>query len=484
MLDRKKYEEDLQRAREDQIEEISNYLKDYIKLNAHIRDLPFCPDDSKELLDSVKAIPISKTGRPTKEIADELVEKVFSKSMLIQHPKFLSLVNCAVSPYSLAGAVLSDIYNINIAGFGMTPAGTIIEEKLIKWMGSLAGFDENCGGVFTSGGSLSNLTGCICARLNMLDESELPIAVAYTSDQAHSSVRKGLKLMGLRRDQIRIIPSDDNFKVDLVELERQIKDDIEKGNKPFLIVGNLGSTNTGSIDPLIELANLRDKYNMWLHVDGAFGGSILFSDIYRNYAKGVELVDSLSWDTHKWGMQAYSSSAIIAKDKKKLINAFAEHPEYLADIMDGEHTDGWDMGIEMSRPARCIKLWFTVQAMGTDLLADVVDYSFHNANVAKKQLEKYSDFEFCSPMQCATLTFRYAPKDVDPSKYDDLQMEISKTIIEENAAYIVTTVIKGKRVLRFNLINGNTTTDDAIEAVDKLNEIANRVHNKYAHSTL
>lgn len=479
MLDRKQYEADLQKARENQIEEISNYLKEFIKLNAQMRDLPFSPDDSKELLDSVKAIPIPKIGRPTKEVGDELIEKVFSKSMLIQHPKFLSFVTSAVSPYSLAGAILSDIYNINVAGFGLAPAGTLIEEKLIKWMGSLAGFDENCGGVFTSGGSLSNLTGCICARLNMLDEYDLPKAVAYTSDQAHSSVRKGLKLSGLRKDQIRIIPTDDDFKIDLVELKRQIEDDIAKGNKPYLIVGNLGSTNTGSIDPLEDLARIKDKYNLWLHVDGAFGGSILFSDIYRNYAKGVEKADSLSWDTHKWGLQAYSSSCCIARDKKKLINAYAEHPEYLADVMNAEYTDGWDLGIEMSRPARCIKLWFTVQAMGTDLLADIVDYSFHNANIAKKQLEKYPDFEMTSPMQCATLTFRYAPKDVNPTKYDDLQMDISKTIIEENAAYVVTTVIKNKRVLRLNLINGNTTSDDVIEVVDKLNQIAESLHKKY-----
>lgn len=479
MLNRKDYEQELQKVRETQIEEISNYLKESIQLNAKIRDLPFTPDDSKELLDEIQAIEIPKNGRPVKDVADELIEKVFSKSMLIQHPKFLSFVTSAVSPYALAGAILSDIYNVNAAGFEISPAGSLIEEKLIKWMGSLAGFDDNCGGVFTSGGSLANLTGCIAARVNMLDEDDYPLGVAYCSDQTHSSVKKGLKLMGLKKENIRIIPTDEDFKIDTIELEKQINKDIEIGKKPFLIIGSIGTTNTGSIDPLNELGRIKEKYNMWLHIDGAFGGSILFSYIYKNFAKGVKCADSLSWDTHKWAMQPYSSSAIIAKDKKKLINAFAEHPEYLEDIINEEHTDGWDLGIEMSRPARYIKLWFTLQAMGTDLLSDVVDYSFYNAKVALKEIDKYPDFEITSPMQCATLTFRYAPKDIDPSKYDDLQSEISSIVIQKNYAYIVTTVIKNKRVLRLNLINGNTTSDDVIEVITDINNVAKSIHDKY-----
>ena len=476
MLDRKKYEEELQLARVKQIEEISQYLSDYIKLNANIRDLPFTPDDSKKLLDEIDSIEISRNSREVKDIANELIDKVFTKAMLIQHPRFLSFVTSSVSPYSLAGSILTDIYSVNTCGFVEAPGVGVIEAKLIRWMGSLAGFDDKCGGVFTSGGSLSNLTGIICARDHLIAEDDITKAVAYTSDQAHSSIRKGMKLMGLKKDNIKIIPSDDNFKIRLDLLQEEIEKDIKDGKIPFLIVGSLGTTNTGSIDPLDKLGEIKTKYNMWLHVDGAFGGSILFSDIYRNLAKGINNADTFSWDTHKWAMQSYSCSCIIAKDKKKLIETYAEHPEYLADVIDGEHTDGFDLGIEMSRPARCIKLWFTIQAMGTDSLSDVIDYTFFNAMIAEKQLKKYPDFEITSPMSCATLTFRYAPKDIDESKLDDLNALISKTIIEENIAYIVTTTIKNKKVLRLNLINGNTTDQDVIDVIDELNKIACRVH--------
>ena len=241
----------------------------------------------------------------------------------------------------------------------------------------------------------------------------------------------------------------------------------------------MGTTNTGSIDPLTELGRIKEKYGMWLHVDGAFGGSILLSDIYRNLAKGLELSDSFSWDLHKWALQCYSCSVCIARDKKCLIHAYAEHPEYLADIIDNEHSDGWDLGIEMSRPTRAVKFWFTVQAMGTDQLADVIDYAFYNGHVAERALQAFDDWEICAKPMCGTLNFRYVPKEVDSAKYDELNSEISKQIIESGFAYVVTTVIKGKRVLRLCMINGNTTTDDVKDTITRLNEIAVKLKDSY-----
>ena len=475
MLNRKEYEERLAAAREQQIDEIARYLSDYIRLNARSGEMPLIAEPDERLLREVEELRIPQKGRDTKEVADELVEKVFEQSMLIQHPRFFSFVTSAVSPYSLAGAVLSDIYNLNVCGYELSPGASVIEQKLIRYMGSRIGFDANCGGLFTSGGSLSNLTGFIAARDNILKETEYPIATAYISDQAHSSVRKGLHMMGLRRDQIRILESDEDFRLPAARVEEAIQQDIRDGKKPFLIVGTLGTTNTGTIDDFVALAQLRDRYGMWMHVDGAFGGSILFSDIYKNYAKGIECADSMSWDTHKWAMQVYSCSALIARDKKKLVSVFAEHPEYLADIIDSEHTDGWDLGIEMSRPARCLKLWFTIQAMGTDLLSDVIDYTFFLMNTAKHEIEECPDFEMTSRPMCGTLTFRYAPKGVPADRYDALNAAIARTISEEQFAFVVTTVIKGKRTLRLNLINPNTTDEDVRLTVRRLYEIAEKL---------
>ena len=478
MINREQYEKEILAAKEKQIGSLSRRLSEVFSVNTNIREQEITEKPDDALLEEIKNIEIPRSGRDAEEVADELVNKVFKTSLLTQHPRFFSFVASGVSPYSIAGSILSDIYNINNCGYETAPPISLIEEKLIRWMGSRAGFGDECGGVFTSGGSLSNLTGMIAARGNRLTEDEYPIGTAYLSDQAHSSVKKGLRLMGIRSDNIIIIPSDDQFRMRCDLLEQAIENDIMNGKKPFLVVGTLGTTNTGSIDPLDTISEIASAHDMWMHVDGAFGGSILFSDIYNHLAKGIEKADSLSWDTHKWAMQVYSCSCIIAKNKKDLINVFAEHPEYLEDVINSEHTDSWDLGIEMSRPARAVKLWYTVQAMGTDLLADVIDYPFFYSSLVKKELEKLSDWEITSPPMCGTITFRFAPDGLSDREIDDLNGAISRRIIDENYAYIVTTTIKNKRVLRMNMINCNTTDDDVISTVRHLDEIARDLYGK------
>ena len=222
------------------------------------------------------------------------------------------------------------------------------------------------------------------------------------------------------------------------------------------------------------MGEIARKYNLWFHVDGAFGGSILISPIYRNLAKGVELSDSLTWDTHKWLMQTYSCSTLIVQDKANLLNSFTEHPEYLDDVISDEHNDGWDLGPEMSRPHRAIKLWYTLQATGTNLLAELIEYSFFNANLVKKELSKLPGWRIISEPSCGTVNFRYEPDGLSAEQTNMLTECISKEIIKSGFAYIVTTTLKEQKTLRMCIINANTTEDDIQKTVALLNEIAVR----------
>ncbi len=480
MLERQKYNKEMDEVRERQVIEIADYLKEFFKINADIRDMPIMDAVDSQTVERVMSWEIPRAGRDPKVVGDELVKDVLSKCLSLQHPRSLAFVTSAVSPYSIAGAVLTDIYNPNIAGYGLAPTASLIEEKLIKWMGSRAGWDENCGGIFTSGGSMSNLTCMIAAREDKLPgRYDLADGVAFYSDQAHSSIIKGMRMMGLRNDQCVKIESDDNYRIRLDLLEAEIVKSKNEGKKPFLLIASIGTTNTGSIDPLPELADIAAKYGMWLHVDGAFGGSILFSDIYKNLAKGIERADSLSWDTHKWAMQTYSCSTALVRDKQKFITAFNEHPEYLEDVRSASHNDGWDLGIEMSRPARCLKLWFTLQAMGTDLLADVIDYSFYNAKQAETAIKAMPDWQVVVKPCCGAINFRYEPKEIDESKYDALNDAIAKELTASGYAFIVTTVLKGKRVIRMCVIGANTETEDVLNTVEKLGQIALEVKKKF-----
>lgn len=244
----------------------------------------------------------------------------------------------------------------------------------------------------------------------------------------------------------------------------------------------MGTTNTGSIDPIREMAALAHRYGMWLHIDAAYGGSILFSNTYRYLSYGLSEADSFTWDQHKWGLQTYSCSCIIAKDKQKLVRTFAEHPEYLEDIRDSAHVDAWDLGIEMTRPARCLKLWVTCQALGTKRISDIIDRTIHTMEAAEERIREAPGWEITSPSMCGAITFRYAPSCIEKEKYDELNSKIAARLNDETDAYLATTVIKGKKVIRMCVINSSITDRDTAEVIDDLKRIAAETETEYIAS--
>jgi len=343
MLDRFEFDKKTKQAFEDQLSQLQNLLADYMKVNDHIRELDVAPLANPEFLKELEETPIPAQGRNPLEVADQLVSHVFQDSMAIQHPRFFSFVASSVSPYSLAGSILSDIYNINAGAWAISPGAALIEEKMVAWMNSLIGYPkETSGGIFMSGGSISTFSALITARTLKLKHEDLLRGTCYFSNQTHSSVEKAFRMLGFEGDQLVKIPTDENFRVRVDILRESIERDIAAGKKPFVLIGNLGTTNTGTIDPLDQLADIAEEFDLWFHVDGAFGGSSLVSPIYRNLARGIERSDSVTWDTHKWLMQTYSCSTLLVRDKNSLLATFTEHPEYLTDIISSDHNDGWD----------------------------------------------------------------------------------------------------------------------------------------------
>lgn len=479
MFDRLKFDKKNEEERQRQLESLQNRLYDAISAHSKIRETPIFILPDEEDIKEIEKIQIPEEGRNAIEVEEELMKYVFSKQALLQHPRFFSFVCSAVSPYSIAGSILTDLYNPNAGSYSLCPGAGILEEKLCKWMGSCAGYPEDtCSGIFLSGGSISTMSAIITARTNKLGEYDYPKAMAYLSDQAHSSVRKALRMLGFRTDQIAILPSDSEFKMDVEKLEEAIIKDRCDGKIPFLVVGTLGTTNTGTIDPLSKIGDIAKKYNLWFHVDGAYGASSLISPIYRNVSAGIEKSDSLTWDTHKWLMQTYSCSTLLVKDKQTLVDAFVEHPEYLEDVSSTDHIDGWDKGPEMSRPHRAIKLWFTVQATGTHLLEEMIEYSFYNAKIVLHELEKRDNWQIISKPSCGTINFRYAPSGLSLEQLNELNLNITKEINKTGFAYIVTTTLNEMKTIRMCMINANSTTEDIVETVELLDKIAKELYSK------
>ena len=476
MFDWLEFEEKKLKEQRRQIDSLQKHLAEAINTQETIREKPVFILPTEEEIQEFSKIQIPKEGRDAIEVEEELMKYVFSKQALLQHPRCFSFVCSAISPYSLAGAILTDLYNPNAGSFNLSPCAGMIEEKMCAWMASFAGYPEDtCSGVFLSGGSISTMSAIIVARTNKLGEYDIPKGVAYLSDQAHSSVKKALRMLGFRHDQIVILPSNDEFKMDVKTLEEAIIKDKKEGKIPFLVVGTLGTTNTGTIDPLSDIGDVAQKYNLWFHVDGAYGASSLISPIYRNYSKGIEKSDSLTWDTHKWLMQTYSCSTLLVKNKQTLLDAFVEHPEYLEDISSSDHIDGWDKGPEMSRPNRAIKLWFTVQATGTHLLEEMIEYSFYNARMVEQELTQKENWEIVSKPSCGTINFRYAPKGLSLEETNQLNLDITKELNDGGYAYIVTTTLHDMKTIRMCMINANSTVDDIMSTLEQLDRIARKL---------
>ena len=456
---------------------VQDFVHDFCRDKHEIRTQPVIQEADELQLEKIKNIGFPDKGRPVKEVIKEMENDIFKYSGNANHPRFFGFVPGPASCVSWLGEVMTSAYNIHAGGSKMAPAVNCAEQEVIRWLADQAGFGEKAGGVFVSGGSMANITALTAARDRKLTEDTLHSGVAYVSDQTHSCVAKGLRVIGITQDRIRKIPTDDNFRMITEKLEKAVEKDIEDGFIPFAVVGTAGTTNTGSVDPLPEIAEICRKYQMWFHVDGAFGSSVLLSPKYKHILKGIELADSISWDAHKWLFQTYGCAAILVKDVNDLYESFHVSPEYLKDLCDGnEYLNMFDLGIELTRPARGLKLWITLQVLGTELMGSAIEQGFRLAKWAEETILEKKDWEVVSPAQMAIVNFRYSPADLTEEQKDELNERVAERIRESGYAAMFTTVLKGKTVIRLCAIHPEATEEDIKTTLQLLDKYALEIH--------
>ncbi|MCD7993183.1 MAG: aminotransferase class V-fold PLP-dependent enzyme [Clostridia bacterium] len=414
---------------------------------------------------------IPRVGRPVDQVYREMLRDVYSHNTLVQHPRCFACIPSPVSLYSWMGDIMTNAFDPHAGCHMNASAANFIERELIQWMCGLAGYPQGSGGLFVSGGSIANLTALTAARDAKLACGERHIAAAYVSDQTHSSVAKGLHIIGFRADQVKKIPTGADFSMNPASLEAAVRRDLAQGQRPFAVIATAGTTNTGSIDPLPEIAAICQKYDMWMHVDGAFGASVLLSPHYRERLAGIEGSDSLSWDAHKWLMQTYGCSAVLVRDQSHLVRSFAVHPEYLKDAEGfSSHPDFWDLGPELTRPARSLKLWVTLQIMGSMGMGQMIEHGIAMAGLAEEIIDSYPDWEIVSPAKLGIVNFRYVPAGLASSRIDQINQEIAREITDSSYAQILTTELRGRKVLRMCTLHPETTQEDIRTTVSSLNQ--------------
>ncbi|QZO02307.1 hypothetical protein K6K41_08825 [Chenggangzhangella methanolivorans] len=294
--------------------------------------------------------------------------------------------------------------------------------------------------------------------------------------RTHSSVAKSLRIAGFLSRQIRVVPTDAGRRLDVAALAGAVADDRAAGQKPFAVVASAGTTNTGAIDPLAEIAALCAREALWMHVDGAFGASALLSPAHRGLLAGIERADSIAWDAHKWLFQTYGCGMTLVRDAAVLAPSFALASDYLRDgAAEGAEPNYWDLGPELTRPARAVRLWLTFQAMGREGLGAAIAHGFALAETAERLVRAMDGWRLVSPAQMAITAFRYAPEGLAPEAADAVNASAARRLMDEGFAVVGTTRLDGRLTIRMCTINPATSEDDLKATLERLDGVAQEI---------
>ncbi len=420
--------------------------------------------------------PMPQKGNMPENVLNELQQKMWDAFMHPDHPRFFAFIPTPSNFVSVMADALASGLAVFCGTWLESSGPAEIELVTIDWLRQACGFPAEAGGLFVSGGSVANITGLAVARQIQLG-GQMQDAIIYFSNQTHSSIERGLRVLGFQQDQLRKLSCDENFRVDLNELKSAVHADRNAGKKPFCVVANAGTTNSGAIDPLPELSQFCKSENLWLHVDGAFGAAAVFSERGKPLLKGLGEVDSLALDPHKWLFQPYEIGCVLVRDRSWLKQTFHILPEYMKDVAATEEEINFcDYGIQLTRSFRALKLWMSLKVFGSEAFAAGIDYGFQMGDFAGSLISEMKDWEIVTPPQLAIINFRFAPDGISIKEANDLNYQISQQMLRDGYAMIVTTQIKGMIVLRFCLINPRTTQQDIRETLNRLNQIATSLY--------
>ncbi len=423
---------------------------------------------SREEMDSMFLEEAPEKGSDAQQVLDFVLEKVMTQSTIVTHPKSFSFVPGPSNYVSAMADTLATGFNIFSGGWAASPAAAELEIVTINWLLKIFGFpSKKGGGIFTSGGSMANLTAIVTARRIKCGD-DFSKAVIYLSDQAHSSNIKAIRILGFRKEQIRIIPTDLEFKIGLNKLQNAIAKDKLKGLHPFLMIGTAGTTNTGTVDPLSEISKICMAEGLWFHIDGAYGGAAILAKDGKKLLKGIQKADSLTVDPHKWFYQPYEMGCLLVRNSNWLKNTFTETPEYLRDVEGNtSEINFYDHGVQLTRRFRALKFYMSIKTFGLQAFRKAVTYNIQLAEATEKYLRKSARWEVISSATLAVINFRYNPikEALSEKELDQLNQHISEKVVASREALLVTTVLNGQIVLRMCLINPRTTFQEVKETL-------------------
>ncbi|GAA2567716.1 MULTISPECIES: lysine decarboxylase DesA [Streptomyces] len=430
-------------------------------------DRPFTGVTVDALSPRIDEIDLDRPLHDTAAVLDELADVYLRDAVYFHHPRYLAHLNCPVVIPALVGEAVLSAVNSSLDTWDQSAGGTLIERKLIDWTTARIGLGPAADGVFTSGGTQSNLQALLLAREEAKAESLADLRI-FASEVSHFSVKKSAKLLGLGPEAVVPIPVDHDKRLQTVALARELERCVGEGLVPMAVVATGGTTDFGSIDPLPEIAGLCEQYGVWMHVDAAYGCGLLASLKYRDRLTGIERADSVTVDYHKSFFQPVSSSAVLVRDVATLRHA-TYHAEYLNPrrMVQERIPNQVDKSLQTTRRFDALKLWMTLRVMGADGIGQLFDEVCDLAVEGWKLLAADPRFDVVVEPSLSTLVFRYVPAAVtDPAETDRANLYARKALFASGDAVVAGTKVAGHHYLKFTLLNPETTTADIAAVLD------------------
>jgi aromatic-L-amino-acid decarboxylase len=473
---------------------------------ANVSQFPVFPKTSGEELAQKFDAPAPIESDPLEDILSDCQE-IIANSRHNGHPRFFGYV---ASPATAPGAfadLLASALNSSVTSWRSGPAATQIEQTVIRWLGALIGFDENAHGILTSGGSMANLTALLIAHRtkshNRTSQEGLwnagaPMTI-YASDQVHFSISKAADILGLGQQNVRLVPSDDQFRLPAGRLREAIARDKEQGLRPFCVVASAGTAASGAIDPLTDIAQVAREHELWFHIDGAYGAPASMVKAQRAKFAGLDLADSISIDPHKWLYTPVDCGCLMLHDAQAARHAFVADADYVKVLEQNavESFAFWDYGIELSRRFRALKVWLTLKYYGARHIGEVIADDIAVAHYLAQCIQQAPDFELLAPVDLSICCFRYVPAAIRErfekatndeerrfveSELNRINELIMRRVQRGGRAYLSNAMLRGRFALRACIINFRTTRADIDLTLDTVREAAKQTEVASEHS--
>lgn len=429
-------------------------------------------------------VPLSEEGEGVEQVYKIVKENLYPYHVTFTRPQFWGLVVGTGSPYGVLVDMLISSRNAGHPSMGDLPGFKLS----IDWIKRLLEVPEDYSGVFVSGGSEANYTGLAVARnakaeVNMKTKGMQGVErkmVLYGSEEMHHCLERSVELLGLGSEALRWIPVDDMYRIKAESLEKAIKEDKKQGLHPFCVIGNAGTVNTGSFDNLNALADICQREDLWLHIDGAFGAWVKLSETHKHLVDGLERADSIAVDLHKWMNMTYPIGLTLVRDKVAHYSTFVygHEAKYLETLLETIDLDTMTMGssLALSRGNSGLKAYMLLRAYGKDKYRQLVQQNIDGIHYLAEILENHPLFEVTAPVVSNIVCFRYNPRDLSEEQIEKLNKMILAELWKELMGHISDTTLNGKYMLRACNVNHRSKYTDFDVLVDRIIEIAEAIN--------